>query len=54
VGEEWFGYGVLATPEQLADRLERLFAAVIQSDALAGFCYTQFSDTRQETNGIVR
>jgi hypothetical protein len=33
--------------------LDDLLAAVHAGSALAGFCYTQFSDTLQETNGLV-
>ena len=52
-GDEWFGYGVEESAEQLAQLWDELFAAVLESEALAGLCYTQFADTRQETNGMV-
>src|SRR5690606_7677735 len=32
---------------------ERLINAVKDSEVLAGFCYTQFSDVEQEINGLV-
>jgi hypothetical protein len=52
-GDEWFGYGTVPHAEALLATWESLFAAVFESEALAGFCYTQFADTRQETNGMV-
>lgn len=47
---EW-GYRVVATRGDLERQLEALFAAMHSSD-LAGWCYTQLTDTAQETNGI--
>jgi hypothetical protein len=29
-------------------------SALLDSPALAGFCYTQLTDTEQETNGLLR
>ncbi|MGW8378214.1 glycoside hydrolase family 2 TIM barrel-domain containing protein [Streptomyces sp. ODS28] len=51
-GEEWHGYGTVATPEEFAARLTELVGAARDS-GLAGFCYTQFTDTEQETNGLL-
>ncbi|MEU6844310.1 sugar-binding domain-containing protein [Streptomyces sp. NPDC046716] len=51
-GEEWFGYDTVATGEDFADRLTGLVSAAVDS-GLAGFCYTQFTDTLQETNGLL-
>lgn len=48
---EW-GYREVATPEELAANLAGLFARVRASSGLAGWCYTQLSDTAQETNGL--
>jgi hypothetical protein len=39
--------------EHFAGMLTDLFAAVHAADALVGFCYTQLTDTLQETNGLV-
>ncbi|MEJ3405234.1 glycoside hydrolase family 2 TIM barrel-domain containing protein [Rathayibacter sp. YIM 133350] len=50
--DSW-GYSVVTTPEDFADRLALLFGAVHASAVLAGFCYTQLADTLQETNGLV-
>ncbi|MFJ8822695.1 glycoside hydrolase family 2 protein [Streptomyces sp. NPDC102467] len=50
-GAEWFGYDTVATQQEFADRLASLVRAAAGS-GLAGFCYTQFTDTEQETNGL--
>ncbi|MYW69376.1 glycoside hydrolase family 2 [Streptomyces sp. SID8379] len=51
-GEEWFGYDTVATGKDFAERLSSLVEAAVDS-GLAGFCYTQFTDTLQETNGLL-
>ncbi|MGY0021740.1 glycoside hydrolase family 2 protein [Streptomyces sp. YJ-C3] len=51
-GAEWFGYDTVATKEDFAARLESLVRAAVDS-GLAGFCYTQFTDTEQEINGLL-
>ena len=51
-GGTW-GYSRCASPEELADRYTRLLAAVRGVPYFAGFCYTQFADTYQETNGLL-
>jgi beta-galactosidase/beta-glucuronidase len=48
-----WGYSVCRTPAELADRYQRLMAAIRSLGLLAGFCYTQFSDTYQEANGLL-
>ena len=53
-GTAWFGYGSVADEEAFAARYEELVSAVLDSTALAGFCYTQLTDTEQETNGLLR
>lgn len=50
---EWFGYGQFENPEELLQRYEELVGALLASTALAGFCYTQLTDTEQETNGLL-
>ena len=52
-GEKWFGYGTVESAEALRDGLEALFTAVLDSPELAGFCYTQLTDTQQERNGLL-
>jgi beta-galactosidase/beta-glucuronidase len=51
-GRTW-GYTRVDTAEQLAEAYARLLEAVRTSTALAGFCYTQFTDTYQEANGLL-
>jgi hypothetical protein len=51
--EDWFGYGQFASPDELIARYQELVDALLASTALAGFCYTQLTDTAQETNGLV-
>jgi hypothetical protein len=50
----WFGYGSVRTDDELLSKYEELVSAVLDSPALAGFCYTQLTDTEQETNGLLR
>jgi beta-galactosidase/beta-glucuronidase len=51
-GEEW-GYSTADGPEEFGERVGALIRAVEGSPALAGFCYTQLTDTGQETNGLL-
>jgi hypothetical protein len=50
---ETWGYSRSDTSSDLLDRYGRLLEAVRSLPALAGFCYTQFSDTYQEANGLL-
>ncbi len=52
-GEEWFGYSTVTSAAELLDRLDELTRAITDSPELAGFCYTQLSDTEQEKNGLL-
>ena len=49
---DW-GYSRAATSEEFAERYARLLAAVRSLPKLAGWCYTQFTDTYQEANGLL-
>ncbi len=49
----WPGYGAVQTPQDLLARYRDLVAALLDSPAVAGFCYTQLTDTLQERNGLV-
>jgi hypothetical protein len=51
--ERTWGYSVCATAEEFAAAYERLLASVRQLALLSGFCYTQFTDTYQEANGLL-
>ena len=52
-GEEWHGYATVSTPEEFLERLRGLVDAVLDNPELAGFCYTQLTDTAQERNGLL-
>ena len=41
------------TPEELLERYIALLEAVRSLPSLAGFCYTQLTDTYQEANGLL-
>ena len=51
-GEKWFGYATAQTDEEYLAMMAQLFDAIYASTDLAGFCYTQITDTLQETNGL--
>jgi hypothetical protein len=49
---DW-GYSRCHTPAQLLQRYSELLETVRSLPGLAGFCYTQFTDTYQEANGLL-
>jgi hypothetical protein len=51
--EPWFGYGTVSTGEEYLAKLRELVDGVRDCPGLAGFCYTQLTDTEQETNGLL-
>lgn len=51
-GLDAWGYRLVGTPEDLDRHLRGIFAALNASTALAGWVYTQLTDTVQETNGL--
>jgi len=48
-----WGYSRAGTADDFASRYAHLLSAVRSSPLLAGFCYTQFTDTYQEANGLL-
>ena len=52
--DETWGYSRAETAEEFASRLTTLLEAVRGLNLLAGSCYTQFADTFQEANGLLR
>ncbi|MFC4454739.1 glycoside hydrolase family 2 protein [Deinococcus sonorensis] len=52
--EQWWGYATVGSAEALLSAYDTLVSAVLSSDVLMGFCYTQLTDTAQETNGLLR
>jgi hypothetical protein len=52
-GGVWLGYGAVKDADHLLRAYRGLLDAVLDSPALAGFCYTQLTDTLQEKNGLL-
>lgn len=50
--EHAWGYSSASNAAAYEKQLSALVAAVRRSSSLAGFCYTQLTDTRQEANGL--
>lgn len=50
--DDSWGYSTARNADDFRDRLSEILTAVDASPVLAGFCYTQLTDTRQETNGL--
>ena len=48
-----WGYMRSASPDEFAAQYSALLAVVRKLPLLAGFCYTQFADTYQESNGLL-
>jgi beta-galactosidase/beta-glucuronidase len=51
--EQWSGYGSVRNSEHLLQRLREVLAVVGPDSGLAGYCYTQLTDTLQEQNGLL-
>ena len=49
----WFGYGTVTDPDAFLSKYRELLDAILESSSVAGFCYTQLTDTEQETNGLL-
>ena len=49
-----WGYSRAQSEEDLAARYRKLLDAVNSLSLFSGFCYTQFADTYQEANGLLR
>ena len=49
-----WGYSRCETGDELRERYERLLDAVHSLRVFSGFCYTQFADTYQEANGLLK
>jgi len=52
-GEAWFGYETADSAEAYLEKLRNAFNAIYDSEEIVGLCYTQLTDTLQETNGLV-
>ncbi len=51
--ENGWGYSRCETPAEFLKRYQALLETIRALPALAGFCYTQFTDTYQEANGLL-
>jgi beta-galactosidase/beta-glucuronidase len=51
--DDGWGYTMARSDSEYATLLQELFGALRASRDVAGFCYTQFMDTGQETNGLL-
>ena len=52
-GENWWGYATTNDAQELLVLYGALVGALLDSTGIAGFCYTQLTDTEQETNGLL-
>jgi len=52
-GEPWYGYGTVTSSDAFLSKYRELVDSILDSPAIAGFCYTQLTDTGQETNGLL-
>ena len=52
-GEPWHGYGTVTSHDAFLAKYRELVDAILDSQVIAGFCYTQLTDTGQETNGLL-
>lgn len=48
-----WGYSVAKNQEDFLLRLKAVFRPIQDSPVLQGYCYTQFTDVDQETNGLL-
>jgi hypothetical protein len=48
-----WGYSSVETAEEFAKRYRELLSVINSIRIFCGFCYTQFADTYQETNGLL-
>jgi beta-galactosidase/beta-glucuronidase len=49
----WQGYAVVSDADELLERYRGFVDPLLDSPALAGFCYTQLTDVQQERNGLL-
>lgn len=53
LGHGWPGYGTVSSSDEMMEGFTRIVSALLESTELAGFCYTQLTDTLQERNGLL-
>ena len=52
-GDDWFAYSTVGSPEEFVEKFAELVRPLLESPAIAGFCWTQLTDTEQEVNGLL-
>ncbi len=52
-GSGGWGYSTVAGAEEFLESYEDLIQALLQSEPVQGFCYTQLTDVEQEVNGLL-
>ena len=52
-GEDWYGYSAVPDAETFAAKVDELVRPLLANPAIIGFCWTQLTDTLQETNGLL-
>ncbi len=52
-GERWYGYGTVSDTTTFLAKYDELMSAILDCPTIAGFCYTQLTDTEQESNGLL-
>jgi hypothetical protein len=52
-GDDGWGYSTASDPAAFEEQVTAILRAVASAPPLAGFCYTQLTDTGQETNGLL-
>ncbi|HEV2129072.1 MAG TPA: hypothetical protein VGR22_10680, partial [Thermomicrobiales bacterium] len=52
-GERWYGYGTVHSADAYLEKVRELTHAIRGCPGISGFCYTQLTDTEQETNGLL-
>ncbi|HEX2182412.1 MAG TPA: glycoside hydrolase family 2 TIM barrel-domain containing protein [Rubrobacteraceae bacterium] len=48
-----WGYSTVADAEEFLERYEAMISALLESETVQGFCYTQLTDIEQEVNGLL-
>jgi hypothetical protein len=52
-GSSWYGYGTVPDTDAFLEKYRELVDAILDCPTITGFCYTQLTDTGQETNGLL-
>jgi hypothetical protein len=52
-GEDWYGYSAVPDAAAFAAKVDELVRPILANPAIIGFCWTQLTDTMQETNGLL-